>query len=129
MMTRKQRQAQPYTPESDAMREAANGLRWYNRAIKPSEIMSALALLGSLLVVLGWEYRPASKQIASEAVARAAADDLIRADVTTNRAQIDTLRIQQTFTNFLICDARRANTPRSVPDECLKILSTWGVRR
>src|SRR3954469_16211829 len=74
------------------------------RLPRPTEIASALALATALLVALGWKYAPSARAIEAESAARMTADSVLRHDVEHNARRIDTLGIQQTFTNYLLCD-------------------------
>lgn len=100
-------------------------IRWPN----PSEIASALALATTLLLALGWKYAPASRAIEAETIARVTADSMMRRDIEHNARRIDTLSVQQTFTNFLLCDARRGlQGSETARERCEDIIAKWGQR-
>ena len=94
------------------------GRRWLARWLRPTEILAAMALVASLVAVLGWRIQSPASAIAA-----------LEGRVTRTEARIDTLYEELRFTNYIQCVAMRTDHPELLPPECAPIERAWKTRQ
>jgi len=92
------------------------------RIPRASEVLSALALVGAVLVILGWRYNPPSTAIAEEVHTRRIADSLIDLRIAEHTRRLDEDENQLWFSSYLQCSLYREIRPASVPPICGPIM-------
>lgn len=86
---------------------------FWARWLRPTEILSALALIGALIAVLGWHIQ-------------SPADSIRDIELRLARAEkrIDTVFTAIHLTNYMQCVAFRTDHPELLPPECPPIIES-----
>jgi hypothetical protein len=109
----RQRHVPSYSPNSDRYPP-----RWWHHVLKPSEILSVIALIAALIAVLGWRFQSPAASIAA-----------VEVRATRLEYRVDTLFEQGRLTNYMQCVTLRLDHPELLPRDCMPIIESRRPRQ